>query len=59
MGSLTAHGSSGIRVFLVDDHPAMLDAVGRALVEAQGRPPTAPSGATRARGPHRNSRWCA
>jgi DNA-binding NarL/FixJ family response regulator len=34
MGGLTTQGSTGIRVFLVDDHPAMLDAIGRALAEA-------------------------
>jgi len=55
MGGLTTQGSGGIRVFLVDDHPAMLDAIGRALAESHGRPATAPSGTTRARSQNRNS----
>ena len=59
MGSLTAHGSSGIRVFLVDDHPAMLDAIGRALAEEHGRPATEPSGTAWALGRHRITRWSA
>jgi hypothetical protein len=57
MGGLTTQGSTGIRVFLVDDHPAMLDAIGRALAEAPKRPATAPSGTRRARSHNRNLGW--